>query len=141
MPGVGGASLVLILFSIGHELGGRLAGEEPGQFTERRGDNVYGGRPLSDRCFCLSSLLIHDLPALMPYLDGRCGPDLGVLNGVYNAQIRSGFYALYYGCRRQRAPSAAIVGKSSGGRTRSNTASRNFSQALGLRTDHPAEDL
>ena len=71
MPGVGVVTGSFILVSLGHELSGRLAGEEVGQFTERGGDNVVGGRPLGDRCFCLSSMLVHDLPALTPYLDGR----------------------------------------------------------------------
>ena len=69
------SSLVLILVSLGHELSGCLAGEEVDKPYEssvmRGGDSVDGGRPLSDRCFCLSSMLVHDLPALTPYLDGR----------------------------------------------------------------------
>jgi hypothetical protein len=37
----------------------------------RGGDSVDGGHPLRNRCYCLSSMLVHDLPALTPYLDGR----------------------------------------------------------------------
>ncbi len=66
----------LILFSLGHELSRCLAGEEADKLYESSGmrgeDSVDGGRPLSDRCFCISSMLVHDLPALTPYLDGRC---------------------------------------------------------------------
>ena len=69
------SSLVPILILLGYELSGALAAEEAGKPYEsavmRGGDSVDGGRPLSDRCFCLSSLLVHDLPALTPYLDGK----------------------------------------------------------------------
>ncbi len=69
------SSLVPILILLGCELSGCLAGEEADKPYEsavmRGGDSVDGGRPLGDRCFCLSSMLVHDLPALTPYLDGR----------------------------------------------------------------------
>ena len=56
--------LVPILFSLAYELSGCLAGEEADKPYEssvmRGGDSVDGGRRLSDRCFCLSSMLVHD---------------------------------------------------------------------------------
>jgi hypothetical protein len=58
-------SLVLILFSLGYELSGCLAGEEadkPYESSVMRGrDGLDGSRPFSGHCFRLSSMLIHGL--------------------------------------------------------------------------------
>ena len=59
------SSLVLILFSVGYELSGCLAGEEadkPHESSVMRGrDGFDSGRPFSDHRFRLSSMLIHGL--------------------------------------------------------------------------------
>ncbi len=67
--GIGDSDLpaepVPILFSLGYKLSGCLAGEEADKLYENRvmrGEgSVDGGHPLSDRCFCFSPMLVHDL--------------------------------------------------------------------------------
>ena len=95
------SSLIPILVSLGRELSDCLAGEEADKPYEstvmRGGDSVDGGRPLSDRCFCLSSMLAHDLARAHAVPRRQVTDQIGAQDGVYNVQISVGFYVLYLG--------------------------------------------